>query len=191
MLRCFGHVTPHLRVVSFDLRERPGLLLQAWVRRRLLRPRLLPPVLGRPCRLPAALLRRPLPCRHRLQQHAYCIYWQQLLEGLAHRCSAVDQRVSRLRLIGNEPPNAQQLRYKGDSELIRWHGELTGKLLRLFGFNLDLCPVLDISFDDEADNSLRGRCYGGSPEEVITNAETFRAAMAAEGILSCVNVRDR
>lgn len=94
-------------------------------------------------------------------------------------------RVSRLRLIGNEPPNAQQLRYKGDSELIRWHGELTGKLLRLFGFNLDLCPVLDISFDDEADNSLRGRCYGGSPEEVITNAEIFRAAMAAEGILSC------
>ena len=34
------------------------------------------------------------------------------------------------------------------------------RLLRMFGFNLDLCPVLDISFDDEADNSLRGRCYG-------------------------------
>ena len=94
-------------------------------------------------------------------------------------------RVSRLRLIGNEPPNAQQLRYKKDAELIRRHGELTGKLLRLFGFNLDLCPVLDISFDNDADNSLRGRCYGGSPEEVISNAETFRAAMAAEGILSC------
>ena len=94
-------------------------------------------------------------------------------------------RVSRLRLIGHEPPNAQQLRQRGDLGLIAEHGRLTGRLLRLFGFNLDLCPVLDISFDDEADNSLRGRCYGGNVEETIANAETFRAAMAAEGILSC------
>jgi beta-N-acetylhexosaminidase len=94
-------------------------------------------------------------------------------------------RVSRLRLIGNEPPSAQQLRYKDDAELIEWHGRLTGQLLRLFGFNLDLCPVLDISFDDKADNSLKGRCYGGSVGEVVEKAERFRAAMAAEGILSC------
>jgi beta-N-acetylhexosaminidase len=94
-------------------------------------------------------------------------------------------RVSRLRLIGHEPPSAQQLRYKDERELIEWHGRLTGQLLRLFGFNLDLCPVLDISFDDEADNSLKGRCWGGSVGEVAENAETFRAAMAAEGILSC------
>ena len=76
-------------------------------------------------------------------------------------------RVSRLRLIGEEPPNAQQLRDRGNPELVRRHGELTAKLLRLFGFNLDLCPVLDLSFDDEADNSLRGRCYGKTVEQVI------------------------
>src|ERR1043166_9824759 len=64
-------------------------------------------------------------------------------------------RVSRLRLIGNEPPNAQRLRDRNDVALVRRHGEITGQLLRIFGFNLDLCPVLDISFDDEADNSLR------------------------------------
>src|SRR3954464_11697753 len=50
-------------------------------------------------------------------------------------------RVSRLRLIGNEPPNAQQFREKGDLDLIAKHGDITGRLLRLFGFNLDLCPV--------------------------------------------------
>ena len=82
-------------------------------------------------------------------------------------------RVSRLKLIGNEPPNAQQLRKKADPALIREHGRLTGELLRLFGFNLDLCPVLDISFDDEADNSLRGRCYGTSVEEVVAFAGAF------------------
>ncbi len=94
-------------------------------------------------------------------------------------------RVSRLRLIGNEPPSAQQLREKGDETLVRRHGEITGRLLRLFGFNLDLCPVLDISFDDDADNSLRGRCYGTNVEEVVRLAGAFNWALRNEGIASC------
>ena len=99
----------------------------------------------------------------------------------------VDQeggRVSRLRTIGSEPPSAQDLRDRGDTSLISRHGELTGRLLRLYGFNLDLCPVLDVSFDDDADNSLRGRCYGRSPAEVVTNARAFNTALRREGILS-------
>jgi beta-N-acetylhexosaminidase len=94
-------------------------------------------------------------------------------------------RVSRLRLIGNEPPNAQQLRDRDDDALVRRHGEITGRLLRLFGFNLDLCPVLDISFDDDADNSLRGRCYGKTVGQVVRLAGAFNDAMRGEGILSC------
>jgi beta-N-acetylhexosaminidase len=94
-------------------------------------------------------------------------------------------RVSRLRLIGNEPPNAQQLRDRGDVSLVRRHGDITGRLLRLFGFNLDLCPVLDISFDDDADNSLRGRCYGKTVEQVISLAGAFNDGMRGQGILSC------
>src|SRR5437867_5961548 len=100
----------------------------------------------------------------------------------------VDQeggRVSRLRRIGNEPPNAQQLREKGDLDLIRRHGDITGRLLRVFGFNLDLCPVLDVSFDDDAENSLRGRCYGRTVEEVIQHAGAFNEAMRGQGIASC------
>src|SRR5882724_11433263 len=100
----------------------------------------------------------------------------------------VDQeggRVSRLRRIGSEPPNAQQLRETNDVNLIRRHGDITGRLLRLFGFNLDLCPVLDISFDDEAENSLRGRCYGATAEEAIRNAGAFNQAMRQQGIASC------
>jgi beta-N-acetylhexosaminidase len=94
-------------------------------------------------------------------------------------------RVSRLRLIGNEPPSAQQLRDKDDIALVRRHGEITGRLLRLFGFNLDLCPVLDISFDDEADNSLRGRCYGKTVEQVSRLADVFNDALREQGIASC------
>src|SRR5438132_2675055 len=94
-------------------------------------------------------------------------------------------RVSRLRLIGSEPPSAQQLRDKNDLNLIRRHGNITGRLLRLFGFNLDLCPVLDISFNDDAENSLRGRCYGKTVEQVVGNAGAFNEAMRGQGIASC------
>jgi beta-N-acetylhexosaminidase len=94
-------------------------------------------------------------------------------------------RVSRLRRIGNEPPNAQQLRDKNDIDLIRRHGDITGRLLRLFGFNLDLCPVLDISFNDNAENSLYGRCYGKTVEQVVRNASAFNEAMREQGIASC------
>jgi beta-N-acetylhexosaminidase len=101
---------------------------------------------------------------------------------------AIDQeggRVSRLRLIGNEPPSAQQLRDKDDLDSILRHGDITGRLLRLFGFNLDLCPVLDISFDDDAENSLRGRCYGKTVEQVVRNAGAFNKGMRGQGIASC------
>jgi beta-N-acetylhexosaminidase len=94
-------------------------------------------------------------------------------------------RVSRLRRIGNEPPNAQQLREKSDIDLIRRHGDITGRLLRLFGFNLDLCPVLDISFNNDAENSLYGRCYGKDVEQVVRNAGAFNEAMSGQGIASC------
>lgn len=94
-------------------------------------------------------------------------------------------RVSRLRLIGHEPPNAQQLRDKNDLALVRRHGHITGRLLRLFGFNLDLCPVLDLSFDDDADNSLRGRCYGKTVAQVVSLAGAFNDALRAERIASC------
>jgi beta-N-acetylhexosaminidase len=100
----------------------------------------------------------------------------------------VDQeggRVSRLRRIGNEPPNAQQLREKNNIDLIRRHGDITGRLLRLFGFNLDLCPVLDISFNDDAENSLHGRCYGKTVVQVVRNAGAFNEAMREQGVASC------
>jgi beta-N-acetylhexosaminidase len=93
-------------------------------------------------------------------------------------------RVSRLKEIGAEPPSAKQLRDKGDVSLVVRHGELMGQLLRLFGFNLNLCPVLDVSFDDEADNSLKNRTWGRSAAEVLKNAEAFARGMRSVGILN-------
>jgi beta-N-acetylhexosaminidase len=94
-------------------------------------------------------------------------------------------RVSRLRECGAEPPSARQLAAGGDLRLIERHGALTGELLRLFGFNLDLCPVLDLSFNGDAENSLRNRTWGESPDEVIQRAGAFNRTMREQGVLSC------
>lgn len=118
---------------------------------------------------------------------------RKLIDDLRDLCAiepfiTIDQeggRVSRLRLIGEEPPNAEALRRHGDLAAIRKHGELTGRLLRLFGFNLDLCPVLDVSCDGDLHNSLFGRCYGETPREVVDKAGSFNRALRKKGILSC------
>jgi beta-N-acetylhexosaminidase len=94
-------------------------------------------------------------------------------------------RVSRLKECGAEPPSALQLREKRDPALIERHGALTGEILRLFGFNLDLCPVLDVSFEGDDDNSLKNRTWGLDPAEVIRNAGLFTRAMRGQGVLSC------
>ncbi len=95
-------------------------------------------------------------------------------------------RVSRLREIGEEPPSADALRRAGRVEWIEEHGRLTGQLLRMFGFNLNLAPVADILLDSTAENSLLNRCYGTTPEEAAAGAGAFLRAMQAEGVLGTI-----
>ncbi len=96
-------------------------------------------------------------------------------------------RVSRLKAIGNEPPGATAFRLRNDAGLVRRHAALTARLLRLFGFNLDLCPVLDLCLhaDESVDNSLRGRCYGEDVEQVVRLAGAFNETLRAGGVASC------
>lgn len=94
-------------------------------------------------------------------------------------------RVSRLKECGSEPPSAKQFCEKGDLRLIERHGALTGEILRLFGFNLDLAPVVDVSFGGDVDNSLKNRTWGETSEQVIANAGAFNRTMREQGILSC------
>src|SRR5881398_1199982 len=97
-------------------------------------------------------------------------------------------------LFGRNLENATQLRKLiddlrdlSDIEPIITIDQEGGRVsrLRLIGFNVDLCPVLDISFDDDAENSLRGRCYGKTVEQVVRNAGAFNDAMREQGIASC------
>jgi beta-N-acetylhexosaminidase len=94
-------------------------------------------------------------------------------------------RVSRLKECGSEPPSARELREKGDLRLIERHGALTGEILRLFGFNLNLAPVVDVSFDGDFENSLKNRTWGLDAKTVTQNAGAFNRTMREQGVLSC------
>lgn len=109
------------------------------------------------------------------------------LHGLCkHRpVMTIDQeggRVSRLAAIGELPPSGHELRLTGDVHLFQRHGVLTGQLLASLGLNLDLAPVVDFSPDDNADNSLRGRCFGATVDEVIERATAFLEGMQTAGV---------
>jgi beta-N-acetylhexosaminidase len=75
-------------------------------------------------------------------------------------------RVSRLRLIGNEPPSAQQLRDKDDLNLIRRHGDITGRLLRFSGsiWTFVLCLIFHLT------TTLTTRCAAGATEKLSSKS---------------------
>jgi len=94
-------------------------------------------------------------------------------------------RVSRLKVFGSEPPSAKDLGEKGDIALLRTHGELTGKLLRLFGLNYNLAPVLDFETAEQEHNSLKVRTFASDPQSVCSFAKAFIEGMHSQGILCC------
>jgi beta-N-acetylhexosaminidase len=114
----------------------------------------------------------------------------ELCRELAELCEVppiltIDQeggRVSRLKLIGEEPPSGYQLCLAGREDWCEEHGVLTGRLLRIFGFNLNLAPVVDFSIDETRDNSLQGRCLGRDVDEVRRNAGAFLRGMESVGV---------
>lgn len=113
------------------------------------------------------------------------------LRSLCHQnpVITIDQeggRVSRLNSVTEMPPSGHELRLAGRTDWCHEHGMLTGQLLSLFGFNLDLAPVVDFSPDDNADNSLRGRCFGADVDEVISKAGAFLKGLHHSGVLGTI-----
>lgn len=95
-------------------------------------------------------------------------------------------RVARLKAFAGLPVSGMELARAGKVDFATRHGELTGKLLGLLGFNVNLAPVIDYSLSEGRDNSLGGRCLGFSPEQVIELAGAFLNSMEAQGVRGTV-----
>ncbi len=85
-------------------------------------------------------------------------------------------RVNRLRDLGLELPSASQLAQAGNELWIKEQARLIAQAMEFFSFNLNYAPVLDIDEGLQVQNALGHRCWGKSPEEVITNLTIWIAS---------------
>jgi beta-N-acetylhexosaminidase len=107
------------------------------------------------------------------------------LEGRA--LIGVDQEgglVDRFRAICEPMPSAKAVRLAGRTELARQFGELSARVLRLLGFNINFAPVLDLKGGNE-ENGLRARTFGASPEEVSRLAGAYLDGLQTNGVMGC------
>jgi beta-N-acetylhexosaminidase len=99
----------------------------------------------------------------------------------------VDQEgglVDRFRDICEPMPSAKAIRDARQSELARKFGEMTARVLRLLGFNINFAPVLDLSGANQ-DNGLRGRTFGTYPAEVSRLAGAYLDGLQKGRVIGC------
>jgi beta-N-acetylhexosaminidase len=68
--------------------------------------------------------------------------------------------------------------------IAREHGELIGREIKSFGFNVTLAPVLDLALQDSA-QVMGARSTGSNADEVIAFARPFLEGLTAEGVAGC------
>src|SRR6202789_3965075 len=78
-------------------------------------------------------------------------------------------------------PKAKTARRWGTRSLAFEHGELIGRGIKAFGFNVTLAPVLDLTLQDSA-QVMGMRSTGSNADEVVAFARPFLAGLAAQGV---------
>jgi beta-N-acetylhexosaminidase len=118
----------------------------------------------------------------------------QLVDGLGRAAPpgpalivSIDQeggRVQRLKSPLTEWPPMARLGERGDEALTESVGRALGEELRLFGFNMDFAPVLDVRTNPQ--NQVIGdRAFGASAAQVERHALAFWRGLEAAGVRGC------
>jgi len=97
---------------------------------------------------------------------------------------AVDQEGGKVLRIKTQPslPSAKTLGLTKDPELVRSAGFVTGQLLGLLGFNMNLAPVVDISNSNQQD-VLDNRTFGYEKSVVSEMSVAFARGLNDAGVL--------
>ncbi len=93
-------------------------------------------------------------------------------------------RVDRLAAIVGAAPAAAALA-RAPAEVASRAGRWIGESLRLFGFDVDFAPVVDLDQGREA-NALDGRYLGETPAAVEERARAFLEGLHAAGVGGCL-----
>jgi beta-N-acetylhexosaminidase len=99
----------------------------------------------------------------------------------------VDQEgglVDRFRNVCEPSPSAKAVRGARSPALAEKFGDLTARLLRLTGFNINFAPVLDLTGDNK-ENGLRARTFGETPELVSLLAGAYLDGLQRGGVVGC------
>ena len=104
---------------------------------------------------------------------------------------AVDQeggRVDRLRRIFPPMPAASEIGRTKNLDLIARFAEITGKILRQLGFNLNFAPVADVvsSERENSQNGLYSRNLGVNATETAEFAGIYLKHLQAQNCLGCL-----
>lgn len=92
-------------------------------------------------------------------------------------------RVDRLKKIVAPAPGADVL--SQDPRLARRAGRWIARELSLFGFDVDLAPVVDLD-RGKVNNALDRRCFGTTPEGAIAGGRAFLQGLHQGGIGGCL-----
>jgi beta-N-acetylhexosaminidase len=92
--------------------------------------------------------------------------------------------VDRFRHICEPMPSAKSVRNAGRTELAEKFGQLSARLLRLLGFNINFAPVLDLGGGND-DNGLRARTFGDDPGTVSRLAGAYVDGLQKGGVIAC------
>jgi beta-N-acetylhexosaminidase len=92
-------------------------------------------------------------------------------------------RVDRLKKIVAPAPGADVL--SRDPRLALRAGRWVARELALFGFDVDLAPVVDLD-RGKTSNALDRRCFGATPEAVIAGGRAFLRGLHQGGIGGCL-----
>jgi beta-N-acetylhexosaminidase len=93
-------------------------------------------------------------------------------------------RVDRLASLVGPAPSGEALA-QAPPEVAREAGRAVGESLRLFGFDVDFAPVVDLD-RGEAGNALDRRYLGCRPEEVVARAAAFLGGLHEAGVGGCL-----
>ncbi|MBK7845264.1 MAG: beta-N-acetylhexosaminidase [Bdellovibrionales bacterium] len=96
----------------------------------------------------------------------------------------VDQeggKVARIK-INPSAPSALALGMSQNTKLTREVGELTGRLLSLLGFNMNLAPVLDLS-NPFKKSFISNRSFGENPDKIKFMGEAFSTGLMSSGVI--------
>jgi beta-N-acetylhexosaminidase len=118
---------------------------------------------------------------------------RRLLDDLRKQLSpqtlfSVDQEgglVDRLRRVMTPMPSADKLRSVTDATEL---GSIVAETLRIFGFNMNFAPVVDVmdARRGKLSNGLHSRIFGNSREEATELGRAFLKAMHQGGIHGCL-----